>query len=80
MDGVGNGPVSRSQPGEVQPVAAGPVKVGVNVPRLDDLTWLVALTVLVVLAADAAPPERTTSVIGRANSVSLGLSPVNGRP
>ena len=69
VDGAGNGPVSREQPAVAQPVAAGPVKVGDEVPRLDEVTVLVALTVLVVVAtrADAAPPERTTSATGSDN-------------
>ena len=70
VDGVGNGPESSEQPGEVQPVAAVPTKVGEPVPRLVDLTVWVDLTVLVVLAtrADAAPPERTTSATGSDNT------------
>jgi hypothetical protein len=55
VDGVETGPVSREQP-EAQPVAAGPVKVGVYRPRLDDVTALVrALVVALVTGAAAAP-------------------------
>jgi hypothetical protein len=63
VDGVLNGPVSREHPAVAQPVAAGPVKVGAPVPRLVDVM------VLDVWAtrADAAPPERATSAIGRDN-------------
>src|ERR1700689_1620927 len=70
VDGDGNGPVSREQPSVAQPVAAGPVKVGDEVPRLDEVTVLVALTVVVVVAtrADAAPPERTMSATGSDHS------------
>jgi hypothetical protein len=70
VDGDGNGPVSREQPAVAQPLAAGPVKVGDEVPRLDEATVLVVLTVLVVVAtrADAAPPDRTTSATGSDNS------------
>jgi hypothetical protein len=35
--GVGKGPESSEQPEELQPVAAGPAKVGGNWPRLDDM-------------------------------------------
>jgi hypothetical protein len=70
VEGEGNGPVSREQPAVAQPVAAGPVKVGDEVPKLDEVTMLVALTVLVAVAtrADAAPPDRTTSATGSDNS------------
>ncbi len=37
VDGVANGPVSRSHP-LAQPVAAGPTKVGEKVPRLEEVT------------------------------------------
>ena len=41
VDGVRNGPVSKEQRAEAQPVAAGPANVGAFVPRLDDVTgWL----------------------------------------
>ena len=39
VDGVLSGPVSRLQL-TAQPVAAGPAKVGLNVPRLDVVTAL----------------------------------------
>ena len=48
VDGEAKGPNSSEQPAEAQPVAAGPTKVGLNCPRLDDLT------ALAVLAAGAA--------------------------
>jgi len=64
VDGVRNGPVSKEQPAEAQPVAAGPANVGAFVPRLDDVTVLVALAA----RADAVPPERTTSAAGSDNS------------
>jgi hypothetical protein len=64
VDGLGNGPVSREQPAEAQPVAAGPVKVGAPDPRLDDVTVWVALA---AGAADA-PPENATNAIGSDNS------------
>jgi hypothetical protein len=66
VEGEGNGPVSREQPAVAQPVAAGPVKVGDEVPKLDEVTVLVALIVLAVVAtrAEAAPPDRTTSATG----------------
>src|ERR1035438_7310170 len=35
---VKKGPVSKAQPNESQPVAAGPAKVGANSPKLDDET------------------------------------------
>lgn len=38
VEGVKKGPVSKEQPAEVQPVAAGPTKVGENCPKLDDVT------------------------------------------
>jgi hypothetical protein len=36
-DGVEKGPVSNEQPGEVQPVAALPTKVGENVPKSEEV-------------------------------------------
>jgi hypothetical protein len=42
VDGVGKGPVSKEQPTEAQPVAAGPTKVGVNSPKLVDVMLGVA--------------------------------------
>lgn len=79
VDGAGNGPVSREQPAVAQPVAAGPVKVGGEVPKLDE----VAVLVVPATRADAAPPERTTSATGSDNSDSsannlrtrLGIEP-----
>jgi hypothetical protein len=68
VDGVENGPESSEQPGEVQPVAAGPTKVGAAVPRLDEETAVVAA--LATGAADA-PPAETTSATGSANSDSI---------
>ncbi len=41
--GALNGPVSREQPG-LQPVAAGPTKVGETSPKLEVLTCAVAVT------------------------------------
>ncbi|HTS99712.1 MAG TPA: hypothetical protein VMI33_24140 [Streptosporangiaceae bacterium] len=38
VDGVRNGPESREQPEAAQPVAAGPAKVGLTVPRLEVVT------------------------------------------
>jgi hypothetical protein len=64
VDGEGNGPVSREQPAEAQPVAAGPVKVGGAVPRLVDVTVLAGLAAL----ADATPPEDTRSAVGSDSS------------
>src|SRR5215469_14151773 len=43
VDGVERGPNSSAQPAEAQPVAAVPTKVGLNCPRLDDLTALAVL-------------------------------------
>ena len=54
--GVTVGPVSRSQP-DAQPVAAGPVKVGLKVPRLAEVT-LAALAVPAVAVACAGRPAR----------------------
>lgn len=65
VDGVENGPVSRWQP-LAQPVAADPVKVGKNVPRLDEVTVLV----VAATRADAAPEEKTASASGSDNSES----------
>jgi hypothetical protein len=39
VEAVGKGPWSNEQP-EAQPVAAGPTKVGENVPRLEDVIVL----------------------------------------
>jgi hypothetical protein len=65
--GVTVGPVSRSQP-DAQPVAAGPAKVGVTVPRLEEVT-LAALAVAVVCTGAAfAPPEAAIRPAGRASS------------
>ena len=68
--GVTVGPVSRSQP-DAQPVAAGPVKVGLKVPRLAEVT-LAALAVPAVAVACAgaacAPPETAISPTGRVSS------------
>src|SRR5580704_14802541 len=61
VDGETNGPVSRLQP-LAQPVAAGPVKVGENVPRLEEVTlepWGVAIL------ADAAGETAANIAIGR---------------
>jgi hypothetical protein len=54
-DGVGKGPVSKAQPGEAQPVAAEPTKVGENSPKLDDLTLhvLVCAEVCIEIASEA---------------------------
>lgn len=57
MDGAGNGPVSRAQPAEAQPVAAGPVKVGEDLPRLEDVTALVRALAAFVTGAAVAPPR-----------------------
>jgi hypothetical protein len=38
VDGEKNGPVSKEQPFAVQPVAAGPTKVGENSPKVEDVT------------------------------------------
>ena len=65
VDGAGNGPESREQPADAQPVAAGPTKVGAAVPRLDDVT---ALVVLATRAAEAPPETATASAIGSDNS------------
>jgi hypothetical protein len=61
-DGVGNGPVSRWQP-EAQPVAAVPVKVGADCPRLDDWTPLVWASAVLVIGAAVAPLGATASAI-----------------
>jgi hypothetical protein len=55
MDGEKNGPVSKEQPFAVQPVAAGPTKVGENSPKVEDVTApLGALAGFVAGAAAAA--------------------------
>ncbi len=68
VDGVTVGPVSRSHP-LAQPVAAGPVKVGVKTPRLDvvtaDLAVFAVVAVFAVLAD--APPGAASSAIGSAS-------------
>jgi hypothetical protein len=38
VEGEGKGPVSKEQPGDLQPVAAVPTKVGGRFPKLDDVT------------------------------------------
>jgi hypothetical protein len=69
VDGVANGPVSKWQP-EAQPAAAEPTKVGLNDPRLDDLTLDDVTVVAVVFAtgAAAAPPENATNATGSAKT------------
>src|SRR5262249_7988243 len=67
VDGAWNGPLSRWQP--AQPVAAEPTKVGLNDPRLDEVTavvWAPAAPLCGAAAAD--PPMATRSIAGRASS------------
>jgi hypothetical protein len=68
VDGVGNGPLSSWQPGDEHPVAAGPVKVGELVPRLDVVTVLAVLAAGVLADAAADPVETTASPSGNDNS------------
>lgn len=56
VDGVRMGPVSKEQPAEAQPVAAGPTKVGLKFPRLYGLTAPVRALVFVVVAVAAVAP------------------------
>jgi hypothetical protein len=56
VDGLGNGPVVRSQP-DAHPVAAGPAKVGAWLPRLETVTVDVTLA---GAAARARPAGRAT--------------------
>ena len=74
VDGVLTGPVSRWQL-TLHPVAAGPAKVGLNVPRFDEVTAAVrALAALVCGAAAAGPPVAARSIAGRDSSDSSRTS------
>ncbi len=64
VDGVLTGPLSREQL-VAQPVAAGPAKVGLNDPRLDEA---IAPPELLCGAAAAGPPMATRSIAGRDSS------------
>ena len=85
VDGEEKGPTSSEQPAEAQPVAAGPTKVGLNCPRLDDLT---ALAVLATGAAVAPVGTATRAMISessdrsdsRVNFRRIALSPVGRAP
>jgi hypothetical protein len=67
VDGEKNGPESKEQPFAVQPVAAGPTKVGENSPKVEDVTApLAALAGLVAGAAAAASAtEKLTTIISK---------------
>jgi len=68
--GEKSGPVSKEQPEEAQPVAAGPTKVGEYCPKLDDVMAVVG-PLVVVAAGAAAPPEATTSATASVISANL---------
>jgi hypothetical protein len=61
VEGEWKGPVSSEQPGEVQPVAAGPTNVGEDFPKLDDVTPLASALDALTTETAAAPPKTTTS-------------------
>jgi hypothetical protein len=68
VDGVLTGPVSSEQL-TLHPVAAGPAKVGLNVPRVDEVTAAArALVALLCGAADAGPPVAARIIAGRDSS------------
>jgi hypothetical protein len=81
VDGVLSGPVSSEQVGgPAQPVAAVPANVGLNVPRLEEVTELAevaaagrALAALCCGAAAADPAVATTSIAGRERSDSSAI-------
>jgi hypothetical protein len=74
VDGVLTGPVSSEQL-TLHPVAAGPAKVGLNVPRFDEVTAAVrALAALFCGAAAAGPPVAARSIAGRDSSDSSSTS------
>jgi hypothetical protein len=74
-DGVAVGPVSREQPGDAQPVAAGPTKVGEYVPKLDDVTELFPEE----LVAGAAPAPLEATVTASASGSSATSANRNRR-
>src|SRR5579871_508955 len=73
VDGVLTGPVRRWQL-ILQPVAAGPAKVGLNVPRFDEVTAVVWVAMALVCGAAAAgPPAAISSIPGRDSSDSSSV-------
>jgi hypothetical protein len=70
---VKNGPVSKEQPFESQPVAAGPAKVGANSPKLDDETLGVLVTgaAAVLLEIRRTPLTTITNTAAIANQLDL---------
>jgi hypothetical protein len=68
VDGLANGPLSNWQPGDAHPVAAGPVKVGEELPKLEVVTVLAVLAAGVLADAAADPVERMANPSGSDNS------------
>jgi len=81
VDGVLTGPVSSEQL-TLHPVAAGPAKVGLNVPRLDEVTAAVrALAshgVLQALRDEFRDDDRTNQVHTHMRHFRLPLDPSHG--
>ena len=67
VDGVLSGPLSRWQSMR-HPVAAGPAKVGLKVPRLDVVTASVGALAALLCQAAAADPTEALSIIAGTDS------------
>jgi len=66
VDGEKNGPVSKEQPFAVQPVAAGPTKVGENSPKVEDVTvGALAGFLAGAAAAPSATEKPLTTIISK---------------
>jgi len=61
VDGDENGPMSKEQPEDAQPVAAGPAKVAGNFPKLEEEGLLFAGVGGVAAFAEGVNPATTTA-------------------
>jgi len=68
VEEVRTGPLSSWQPGDEHPVAAEPTKVGAELPRLEVVTALAALAVVVLAAAVADPVTTAPNPSGSASN------------
>src|SRR6185437_1730736 len=89
VDGTRVGPVSREQPAVLQPVAAGPVKVGEDCPRLVDVGWpapwcpldvrdmdvAAVAPVVVVSSASGNKNIESSAAVPRSRLLPVGIEP-----